>query len=75
MSFYSPIVEYYEDIFPVGQSQMTLLKSLANENQYILDAACGTGLYSHGQGNCQYNKPVQMNIPLNPDLDLVGFLL
>jgi glycine/sarcosine N-methyltransferase len=47
MGFYDEIVNYYDDLFPIGEAQLKLIQTITNEpSQHILDVACGSGGYS-----------------------------
>lgn len=47
MKFYEAIVAHYDDIFPLGNVPLNLMKRIAGQPPAkILDLACGTGSYS-----------------------------
>jgi len=47
VSFYEAMEKYYDDIFPLNESNLSfLVKSFANSGKAILDLACGTGSYA-----------------------------
>jgi len=51
MDFYSRISDYYNDIFPLNNAQVTFVMSYLYEDvksQNLLDIGCGTGLLSIG---------------------------
>lgn len=51
MDFYSRISDYYNDIFPLNNAQISFVISYLDEdakNQNLLDIGCGTGLLSNG---------------------------
>ncbi|OEH84692.1 hypothetical protein BHU72_07585 [Desulfuribacillus stibiiarsenatis] len=55
-NFYTEISKYYDEIFPTGSAQISLIQELAGEApKDILDVACGTGGYSLGLKEAGYN--------------------
>ncbi len=46
MKFYEMLFRYYDDIFPFNKDTFTFLREGLEENDKVLDVACGTGTYA-----------------------------
>ncbi len=46
MKFYEMLFKHYDDIFPFNKETYTFLREGLEENDKVLDVACGTGLYA-----------------------------
>lgn len=55
MGFYEEISKYYDDIFPVEESQINLVKSIFDAGSKVLDVACGSGNYTIELAKVGYN--------------------
>jgi len=45
--FYTVLSRYYDELFPAEQDTVNFLRSRLSSNEPILDAACGSGNYTH----------------------------
>ncbi|WP_026486536.1 class I SAM-dependent methyltransferase [Caldanaerobius polysaccharolyticus] len=65
MGFYEEISKYYDDIFPVQESQIKLVQSVFSSGFKVLDVACGSGTYTIELAKRGYNMA---GIDLSPDM-------
>lgn len=54
MEFYTALGEYYDQVFPLGEAQLSFLTKYIDKPGPVADLACGTGTYAKALGEKGY---------------------
>lgn len=54
MEFYTALGEYYDQVFPLGEAQLSFLTKYIDKPGPVADLACGTGTYAKALGERGY---------------------
>lgn len=54
MEFYTALGEYYDQVFPLGEAQLSFLTKYMEKPGPVADLACGTGTYAKALGERGY---------------------